>query len=258
MNEVAKLEEEVWKMKPIPFHQTYTAVNNGGLMLGAYEKETMIGFLYSFPGFKDGNVYLCSHMLGIHPHYRKIGLGKKMKETQRQIALDKGYKLVTWTFDPLESVNAYLNLTKLNGIGAKYLENYYGVMDDALNAGLPSDRFLIEWWIDSGHVNDRVKTKVAGGPMFFHTQLNKDGLLTAGEPLIDKINTAENSFSVPIPFDFQSIKKEDHGLATDWRLKTRQAIMSLMTSGYVAENLTKDEANNRCLYEFKKRSSLKS
>ena len=55
-------------------------------------------------------------MLGIHPDYQSMGIGKKLKEEQRKFAKEMGYDLITWTFDPLESRNAYLNVSKLYGI----------------------------------------------------------------------------------------------------------------------------------------------
>src|SRR5699024_10712291 len=97
--------------------------------------------------------YLCSHMLGILPEYRKGGLGVKMKLKQADIAKALGYQMITWTFDPLESLNAYVNLHKLGAVAAHYKPNHYGSMDDKLNKGLPSDRIQIEWYLNKNNFN---------------------------------------------------------------------------------------------------------
>src|SRR5699024_12323394 len=105
-----RVEAQVWKMDPIPIHQTFTALQNGGIILGAFDNKKLIGFLNSFPGFIRGNTHLCSHMLGILPEYRTVGLGEKMKLKQAKLAREAGYSLISWTFDQLESgyVSLYL------------------------------------------------------------------------------------------------------------------------------------------------------
>ncbi|MFK4996846.1 GNAT family N-acetyltransferase [Bacillus sp. N9] len=152
MNQVQALEDLVWRGDAIPSHQTLTAIKNGGLMLGAFIQGELIGFNYSFPGFVDGKVYLCSHNMGIHPEFRGKGIGEQLKERQRKTALQMGYHLITWTYDPLETRNAYLNLSKLRAVCHTYVENCYGEMNDGLNNGLPTDRFQVEWWIDSEYI----------------------------------------------------------------------------------------------------------
>ncbi|MDQ0414599.1 GNAT family N-acetyltransferase [Mesobacillus stamsii] len=251
VKQVQHIEQLVWQMNPIPFHQVYTAVNNGGILIGAYDGDEIIGFLYSFPGYKEGNVYLCSHMLGIHPDYRKNGLGTKMKKLQKDIALQMGYKLIVWTFDPLESANAFLNLHKLGGIGRIYIENHYGVMDDALNSDLPTDRFLVEWWIDSKHVADlRDKSKKTDFPT------NAIEYTDKGFPIIaDSFNPVTDA-TVPVPIQFQKMKKEDLQLAIDWRYKTRRWIQQLIADGYAAVDLTQYPEEKINLYRFERVSML--
>jgi predicted GNAT superfamily acetyltransferase len=113
VRDMEKLERDVWKMDPIPNHQTLTAAKNGGILLGAYAGDEIVGFNYGFPGFRSPNVYLCSHMTGVYPNYQKRGLGRLLKEKQHETALEYGYSLITWTFDPLESLNANLNLLQI-------------------------------------------------------------------------------------------------------------------------------------------------
>lgn len=78
-------------MPTIPLHQTMTAVKNGGLIIGAYDGDKLVGFSYGFAGFTEGEPYLCSHMLGIHPDYRSQKIGEQLKLRQRELAIDMGY-----------------------------------------------------------------------------------------------------------------------------------------------------------------------
>src|SRR5699024_4664086 len=207
--QVQEIEEAVWKMEPIPVHQTFTVLNNGGIILGAFAGDKMIGFLNSFPGFDGDQVYLCSHMMGILPEYRKAGLGRKIKLAQYAIAKEKGYPMITWTYDPLESQNAYLNLHKLGAVGALYKMNYYGNMTDKLNQGLRTDRFQIEWYLNDRTIEQPAQVDDARRLI----QLNEHG-----EPTVDlkKYNAKEKSWFVPIPAHFQTIKQENIKLAKQW------------------------------------------
>lgn len=248
LNHVQQLEESIWNMPPIPVHQTFTAINNGGIVLGAFDKQKMIGFLYSFPGFDGKNTYLCSHMLGILPEYRKDGLGVKMKLKQAEIAKDLGYKVITWTYDPLESLNAYLNLHKLGAVGASYMENHYGEMTDSLNEGLPSDRILIKWYIDEKQksFNENIINR-----QNILLDMNNDGSPSTKRVSLDLLNSEEKSF-VAIPANFQEIKNENKKLAKAWRFETRKIFKVLFNNGYRAVDLIRSDCKHISYYVFNK------
>jgi predicted GNAT superfamily acetyltransferase len=258
IKKIERIEEQVWNMAPTPYHQTYTAVNNGGMILGAYKNQELIGFLYGFPGFRNGKTYLCSHMLGILPQYQKSGLGKEMKEVQREVAIKLGYSLIVWTFDPLESVNAYLNVHKLKGITATYLENHYGNLNDSLNQGLPTDRFLVEWWIRSNHVvEDRQPISLKNTQVLLETKRNEVGIPIIVEEMTDRQMHDSTQYAVPIPEYFQRIKKEMPEVAMEWRLKTRKVFQSLISNGFVAKDVIRSPENGVSYYIFQLRGRLK-
>ena len=251
LNDVKVLEDIIWKGDSIPTHQTITAVKNGGLILGAFMAEELVGFSYSFPGFLEGKVYLCSHNMGIHPDHRGKGIGSKLKEVQKETAREMGYDLITWTFDPLESRNAYLNLTKLRAVCDTYVENCYGEINDGLNNGLPTDRFKVEWWIDSEHLKipHQNKTPVANIPW---EMTNKD-LPELGN--FDSISDDQYIF-VPVPANFQELKRKDIALAIDWRMKTREIFQTYFKKGYVAIAIEKSNCEPVHYYMLVKRSTL--
>lgn len=223
LEDMQGLEKEIWEMDPIPIHQTLTATKNGGIILGAYEGDQMAGFLYSFPGFKSGRSYLCSHILGIKPEFQKKKIGEQLKRTQYQLALEAGFSSIVWTYDPLLSVNAYLNLHKLGANAVEYIENNYGEMTDSLNAGLPSDRFLVEWPLPS-------------------TPRPLEAIKRVTEIGDAKLSTSKHWY-VPIPRDFQKMRVEDPELALDWRLKTRAIFKDLLSQGFVGVDLIQHDEN---------------
>jgi predicted GNAT superfamily acetyltransferase len=122
----------------------------------------------ALPGIKNGPAgarpYLHSHMLAVKQAYRNRGLGMRLKLEQRLDALAKGIQHMEWTFDPLEIKNAYLNIHRLGAVAREYRPDFYGVSSSRLQGGLPTDRLVAEWELDS----DRVKSILDGRPTVAH------------------------------------------------------------------------------------------
>jgi predicted GNAT superfamily acetyltransferase len=173
-----QLQIEVWGYDAsdvIPRKAFSVALKIGGQMIGAFDTglpgspleggpDSLVGFAFSLPGVKTGQeipkAYLHSHMLGVREGYRNRGLGAQLKLAQRNEALSRGIRHMEWTFDPLEIKNAFLNIHKLGAIVCGYLVNFYGVSSSRLQGGLPTDRLLAEWRLDS----PRVKAVLEGRP----------------------------------------------------------------------------------------------
>ncbi|MBM7633184.1 GNAT family N-acetyltransferase [Geomicrobium sediminis] len=244
LEEMMDVEEAVWQMEPLQVHQTFTVLKNGGIILGAYDDEKMIGFLYSFPGFVEGDVYLCSHMLGFLPDYRKRGIGVLMKQRQAELAKERDYQKITWTFDPLETPNAYLNIQKLRAIGAHYKVNHYGEMADEFNTGLPTDRMIIEWDLTKSTAVEEVVISDT------HLLLRNNN----GHPKEHNSFDRESNepYYIAVPSNFQQIKEENFELAKAWRFETQQRFVELFQAGYVATGVKNDLNNETTYYKLTK------
>ena len=158
-----RLEVETWgydESEIIPRKAFLVAQKIGGQVFGAFDSEIaslphrLAGFALSLPGVKSRHgappePYLHSHMLGVREPYRNQGLGTRLKREQRLEALSRGIRVMEWTFDPLEIKNAFLNIHKLGAVARCYLENFYGVSSSRLQGGLPTDRLVAEWRLDS-------------------------------------------------------------------------------------------------------------
>ncbi|MCP8616184.1 GNAT family N-acetyltransferase [Salirhabdus salicampi] len=256
LTHIDDLQQNIWNMTPIPVHHTLTASQNGGLILGAYNQDQIIGFSFSFPGYKHNQIYLCSHMLGIDPAFQEHGVGTMLKEEQRKQAKQMGYSLISWTFDPLQSRNAYLNLSKLGAICSTYIENCYGTMNDSLNKGLPTDRFKVEWWIDRelsrGFVHSLPEETV------IEWELNDQNLPRLQYVKLEDLNLKDGlCYTVPIPMQFHKIKSRNQALAYDWRMKIREIFQYFFNNGYAVISLEKADNGHINYYKLVKRTRLK-
>jgi predicted GNAT superfamily acetyltransferase len=146
-----EIQRTVWQsseLEVVPHHIFLVAQRIGGQVLGAFDDEgRMIGFLLAFPGFQPGRVYLHSHMTAVLPWHQSHGVGRQLKLAQRTDALARGVDLIEWTFDPLQLRNAYFNIARLGAVVRQYLPDAYGETTSSLDAGLPTDRLVAQWWI---------------------------------------------------------------------------------------------------------------
>ena len=181
-----QLQIETWGYDPgdvVPRKTFLVAQKIGGQVIGAFDTEiqnttpgadgsgapeSLVGFAFSLPGIKRGRsepkAYLHSHMLAVKEAYRNRGLGRQLKLEQRREALSRGIRLMEWTFDPLEIKNAFINIHRLGATVSCYREDFYGLSSSRLQGGLPTDRLLAEWRLDS----PRVQRIIAGRPAIRH------------------------------------------------------------------------------------------
>ncbi len=272
MELIEELQRHIWpgnETEIVPSHIMLTAIHNGGLVIGAFnDVDNLVGFVFGFPGLyltPDGpRPKHCSHMLGVLPEYRDYGVGFSLKRAQWQMVRHQGLDRITWTYDPLVSRNAYLNITKLGAVCNTYLPNEYGQMHDELNVGLPSDRFQVDWWINSQRVNHRLSKRarprlsleqyLAAEPVLVNdTYIDGDGLLCpAGTH--HPLPAGEALLMVEIPPDFQHIKSQAPEAALEWRSHLRGIFQESFQAGYLVTDFVTDRpaesesAPERCLY----------
>ncbi len=164
--ECVRIEHATWGEDiAVPAGLFVVAMHTGGQVIGAFAKDSagnrdapvMVGFTLALAGLRAGRPFLHSHMTAVLTDYQDRGVGRSLKLFQRRDALKRGVALVEWTFDPLEIKNAHFNLASLGAVARRYLPNCYGVTESPLHAGLPTDRLVAEWWLDS----ERVKSILA-------------------------------------------------------------------------------------------------
>lgn len=242
MEQVQDLQRLVWpgsEADVIPVHVLLTFAHNGGLVLGAYDGPRLAGISIGFPGLypTPGGLRAkhCSHELGVHPHWRDSGIGYTLKCAQREQVRAQNLDLITWTYDPLLSRNAHLNIARLGAVCRSYLREIYGDMRDDLNAGLASDRFQVDWWINSPRVVERIEASATPRraspeklPRLYPVLAQKNFIAPAASPPAP----TEPAFLVEIPPDFLALKAADFSLARDWRFFTREVFETCFQAGY--------------------------
>jgi predicted GNAT superfamily acetyltransferase len=239
-----EIQRAVWGDDIVPLHMLLTAHISGGVLLGAFESEApsalMVGFAFGFLGrAADGRLKHCSHMAAVLPGYRDARIGERLKLAQREAVIAQGIELMTWTFDPLISRNARLNICKLGAICRTYKPNIYGP-DPVPEGALPSDRFQVEWWLGS----PLVVARLAG-----HDSPPSAAAILAGAALInpDPEGPAAPLFgerlALRIPADIDALRAANFPRAQAWSRQVRELATAAFAAGYhVAEYARESES----------------
>jgi predicted GNAT superfamily acetyltransferase len=259
------IQREVWKFDDIdiiPPAMLLASDHSGGITLGAYNSiGEMIGFVTSILGMEDGSLVQHSHMLAVRQAYRNFGVGYRLKLAQRKEALKRKIRRITWTFDPVQPLNAYFNLGKLGAWSNVYKENFYGETTSVLHRGLPTDRLVARWDLDSAAVARRLD---AGGPRHdLRKELKKQEVINRLEEVAPgmatsspaKLTAAADQLLFEVPYNLPTIKVRNLGVALEWQGKMRQVFRSYFKKGYVASDfwVGEEEGHLRAFYYLEKR-----
>jgi predicted GNAT superfamily acetyltransferase len=204
----------------VPLRIFSLAPKIGGQVMGAWDGDALVGFAVSIPGTRNGHVYLHSHMLAVKAEYRNSGLGRRLKLFQRDDAIKLGYELMEWTFDPLEIKNAHLNLERLGAIARRYNINQYGITSSPLQAFLPTDRLVAEWWLKSRRVEE---------------------LLSKGE---QRPFQEEMEIEVPVEIYEWKAQLETRQKASDVQLRNREQFLKAFSKGLACLRFGRDDVGN--------------
>jgi predicted GNAT superfamily acetyltransferase len=255
---VEALQRLVWpgsETEVIPAHMLLAVVHNGGLALGAYVDGEIVGLVFGFPGFyatPDGpRLKHHSHILAVQPDWRDKGLGFALKRAQWQLVRRQGIDRITWTYDPLLSRNAHLNITRLGTVCNTYRPAEYGEMSDSLNVGLPTDRFQVDWWVFSKRVERRLSRRsrpaltldayLTAEALLFEASRNRGPALCPPEHIPP---LAGSLLLVEIPGDFLALKQADLTLGRDWRFYSREVFETAFAAGYLITDFIHDEGRS--------------
>jgi len=209
----AQLHRDVWGADEAedPAMLMMVLQNEGGLLAGAFDDGCLVGYIFGFMARERHVQY--SHKLAIHPRKRCQGLALRLKHYQRDWCLARNINLVRWTFDPLRHTNAHLNITRLGAEATTYYPNYYGVMK-GINAGLPSDRLLVQWELSS----ETARACALG----------------------DTLQVENCAVTVAIPRDLNQLLLSNPRAALDARLRVREALIRHFADGFAIHHYDAD------------------
>lgn len=210
--ECERLQLVTWghdQVVPLPLF--VVARETGGQTLGAFVGNQMVGFTLGLVGIQEGKPIIHSHMTAVLAEFRDRGIGRMLKLAQRNDCLGRGIHLVEWTFDPLELKNAHFNINRLGAVVKRYIPNCYGITESPLHAGLPTDRLMAEWYLDSARVK---------------------GIMRGEAPPV-----SEGAVRVTIPQDISVRKQADPSTGERVQSEMREQFLAYMERGYAVTGL---------------------
>jgi predicted GNAT superfamily acetyltransferase len=221
----------------------------GGIGAGAFTPDgRMIGFVYGVTGIKHGELAHWSHMLAVLPDYRDQGLGRRLKQHQRERLVRMGVEVMYWTYDPLVARNAHLNLNRLGATIDEYVADLYGDTGSPLHS-FGTDRFVVRWVLapePAGRTPEELAALKARWSL--GRSLNPGGSL----PDPDKeIGSADSLLRVEVPADIEVVLKHSLDEARRWRESTRRAFQSSLPQGFEVEGIYRAESG-RCFYALRR------
>ncbi len=235
------LQEATWGTgfsELVPMALMIVSQRLGGVAAGAFDEDgSLAGFIFGLSGIENGSPVHWSDMLAVRNDCRGSGLGIRLKGYQRDMVLENGIRRMYWTFDPLESQNAYINLARLGIVAREYVENMYGQTDSPLHRGIGTDRFVALWQLDARRVERRLAEEesppaiedLAGVPRVLDcTPTPPSGW---PEPETRETSRADQVLAA-IPSDIQGLKSASPELAARWREATRSVLQSYLSNGY--------------------------
>jgi predicted GNAT superfamily acetyltransferase len=240
--QVAYLEQFIWNMEALDVvspHFLKVIAHTGGCVVGAFDGDTMVGCAFALA--MRGEPRLWSHIAAVHPDYQRQGIGYKLKQEQRLWALAHGYKFMSWTFDPMMAANAHFNFHMLGVSSRTYHPNFYGDMQDALNIGLPSDRFEVLWDLQAPEAISHNTPESAP----FLLRMIDD------QPVSESPLSADWHY-VEIPAYFPLFRETNKPLALAWKLALRDTVCAAFEQRYEVVDFVRQD--NRNWYVLRRKS----
>jgi predicted GNAT superfamily acetyltransferase len=235
-----ELQRAVWKLSDVEvtsaIQMIATTFAGGSVLLAVADGGRVVGFAYAFPAL-NGGPHLHSDMLAVLPEYQKRGVGVRLKWAQRTDAMARGLTVMTWTFDPLQAVNAHLNLRRLGATATEFHENFYGLTTAALHHGFPTDRLLVRWQLNAPRVVERAaETGPLAAPGIPGLPRVNEVKWQAGWPISSEpqLDLEEPELLLEIPPEWDVVCQAAPRVAQDWQGKVRRALRAYFDRGYVA------------------------
>jgi len=203
----------------------------GGVADGAFDaNNTLLGFVFGLTGVERGRTVHWSDMLAVRPEARNLGLGRRLKDYQRNVVRELGGEVIYWTYDPLIARNAHLNFNRLGARLAEYVENMYGITDSVLHGSIPTDRIIVAW----STRDDEIETRLHEVERTLASPDCREGPIVTPE----WIEAAEGAAILPhcvriqVPSDAELLLTRAQDEARVWRDRVRQSFQWCLAAGY--------------------------
>jgi predicted GNAT superfamily acetyltransferase len=213
---ISTIFDEVWSVRAMVSPEIMVAaLHNGAYGSIAWRDGAPVGAAFALVGLPlagQSAPNLHSHAAGVVATAANGGIGYAIKLHQFSWARQHGFGTVTWTFDPLVRRNAWFNIIKLGTQVLGYHQNFYGQLDDGINAGEQSDRLLVRW-----DIAERV-----------------------APPASNFVVAAASDMLIATPADIELLRKTDTAQAANWRQQQRVAFEAAEKNGMIVVGLNED------------------
>jgi predicted GNAT superfamily acetyltransferase len=229
-----ELQKEVWgftEAEDIAIVPMLMIANRfgGNVLIAQNGAGRAVGFSFALPAWTGERRFWWSHMTAVVQQYRDREVGLQLKISQRENAIAESIDEIRWTFDPLQAVNGHFSVHKLGAVVRTYEENIYGETSSALHRGLPTDRFVAEWRLNSERVRDRLEVSEAAVIMRDLDRISR--INTADEE--PDLRLTESPLLLETPVNVNEMKAADMPRARNWQGRIRTACLHYFRAGYV-------------------------
>ena len=211
---ISQVFDEVWSVKTMVSPEIIVAsLHNGAYGSVVWDGDLPVAAAFAIVGkslsTQASELNLHSHAAGVVQSHAGQGIGAQVKLHQWQWARENGFATITWSFDPLVRRNAWFNMVKLGVSVTNYYQNFYGELDDGINAGEQSDRVLVRWQVSA-----------------------------AGEPQpLEVVTEHDGDVVIETPADIELLRKSNKAEAQLWRTRQRASFEEAMSNGYSVRGL---------------------
>ena len=242
------LQADVWGTSfadIVPASLLQVSTHVGGLVLGAFAADRLVGFVFGLTGVKDDEIVHWSHMLAVRADAREHGIGRELKEYQRALLAQRGVAREFWTFDPLQARNAHLNVNRLRVRVMEYVVDMYGSTGSPLHFGTATDRLIVSCSTTPTPepATTPTGTPAIGGP-------EAVAILTPAPRSNDRLHAGDRPrmVMIEVPWDIQAVVAQSVAIADEWRMATRQSFQWAFQNGYRVTSFHRERASSRSFY----------
>jgi len=242
-----KLQADVWGdgFECVPANLLQVATHVGGVCLGAFRPDgELCGLVFGLSGVQDGTPTHWSHLLAVRESARNLGVGRLLKERQRDLLASRGIPEMRWSFDPMIVKNAHLNLNRLGARVVRYVPNMYGITDSPLHHGLATDRLVVAW--STARTAAGMSMNISPAPVLSAEPQQDDDQLELGD-------RRPPTVWIEVPSDFQELLALSPRAATTWHAAVRMHFLWALDNGYTVTGLHREPRSSRSFYVLEMR-----
>jgi predicted GNAT superfamily acetyltransferase len=247
------LQRDTWGQgfnDSVPGSILLVAQKLGGVAAGAFDRTGhLVGFVFGITGVENGSVVHWSDMLAVRPEAQNLGVGRRLKEFQRQEVARVGGRVIYWTYDPLVARNAHLNFNVFGVRAVEYARDMYGHDTGSdLHRGIGTDRLIVAWAVDDAELAQRKRETSQARDAHAYRIAPVIGDADHPDRRWDSAIGTSQHLRIAVPLDVSLFQERDPVRAANWRASTRTAFESALEEGYRVDGFNVDAEQDRGFY----------